>query len=251
MSSIEAKLKEAQAKAAEVLQQVLAAIQQSDWKFLQDKLQILASGRSETSLALLAIDFFLSRKIGGGLNGSVFGKILVALNGYNLLTLALKDKPAKVWKDMAGLSLQGPDAETIGSIALGMIGATGALGVAAGLAGPSEHLLSVLSLAASKLAIGFFLINRATNGGDAAAAVFAEATTMLEFGRHHARTGAVMLLYVVSVMWRGKSKAGTPKYITDMEKRLSDKLDQMVVVVKDQKSRIDAISPATSTPKKY
>jgi hypothetical protein len=239
--SIETKLRDAQASFLQTLEQSLTALRTSDWKGLQDHLLSLASARSESAALLLLLDFVATRA-----NGSVdsaFGKLLVGFSGYNLIAFALQDKPAEVWSKVLGIAAQG-QVETLGKFALSVLGATGAVSLLSAWGGPGFHQLPILSAGAVKVLFGYFLVTSATSDAKLGAA-------STELGRYHARTGLLLIVYALMLAWRSQSKNNAPKYIQDMEKRLNDKLDQLVVVIKDQKSRLDAISPATATPKKY
>ena len=244
-SSIETRLREAQASLTQTIMQITTSLQSSDWKGLQEKFQTLATGRSESSALLLLLDYLATRK---RKVDSVFGKLLIGLSGYNLLAFALQGKPVDVWNKAIGLKLQGPDAEALGTFASGTLGATGALSLITAWTGPSNHRLSVLGTGLIKLMFGFVLINKATSGADGKAEA---ANQILSLGRYHARTGALLLAYFVMLVWRARSRLNAPKYIADLEKRMTEKLDQLVTVVKDQKTRLDAIAPTPATPKKY
>ena len=249
--SLEAHARDVQSKLIALFTYLLEHLQQTSqqWKLndIPSTLQewALGSRRSETSLALLLLDYFLTTPQS---NSSLFGKILVCMNGYNLLSFALHDKPSIVWKQLAGLSLPPGDAETMGALALGLVGSAGAFGVVSGVSGPSNHPFSVFSLALTKLILGFFVINKATTT--------TKAEEVLSLGRFHARTGVVVLMYAVLLVWRAsrlrsKSSSDAPQYMQEMETRLTNRLDQLVTVVKDQKSRLDALAPSPMTPKKY
>jgi len=254
MSLAESFARDAHAKLLELVRKVLALLQQMDGKQLvQETIQRVLQGKNsvEASIGLFALDYVFSWGYRAGIaeSSSVFGKGLIALNGYNLLSLAWQDRAATVWKELAGLSLEGTDGEALGTLALNMLGATGLMGVLSGLTGPGNHVLATLSLALTKLGFAFFLVKRATIAQELNTKM--DLSRALELGRYHARTGAVVLAYSLLLIWKGKAKSNTPTYITELEKRVLDRLDQVMSVVKDQKSRSDSSAPLSTTPKKY
>ena len=244
MASLETKVREAQSYVMQGAEATIKTLQTSDWKIIQDKLHQLASNRTETSAVLLALDYLATRS--GGTVDSGFGKLLVAITGYNLVSFSLQDKPLQVLKASAGLVLEGRDAETVGNFTVGALGASGVLALATAWDGPSNHPLSVLMIGVLKFIFSFVLLNR-----DADPKAKEPLTNLLELGRYHARTGILLFVYSLLLFWRAKTRLSAPKYIVDLEKRINERLDQMVAVVKDQKSRIDALNPTPTTPKKY
>jgi hypothetical protein len=206
------------------IQNIIVVFQTHDTKSLQEGLEQVLRGKSEASSLVFLILEYLFNKSGT----SFFGKSLLAINGFDLLSYALESyKPLeKVDFDANGLTFT----------LLGMIGSGGCL---ASVVSPEKHKLFILLLALSKISLGFFLAKGAND-------------KFLIMARHHARSGLVVLLFLLLSLWRERfNETGSE----NAEFRLSKQIEQLVSVVKDQTSRLDAMllpSPNPSTPpKKY
>ena len=226
----------------------VAAVQSGALWDAAETVNTLASTRAELSLGLAVAEVgFASRG-----SSTVLAKALVALNGASMAVWAYRGlaKPAEWWSSNVGLALKGADVEAAAALPLYSMLATGAGGVVAGLVGPEKHLLAVVSLAAQKLALAAFLVQLSTNAVTAKAA--AKAADLL---RHQARTGFVLLAYALMVWWRGTGRAPAPRYISELETRLVERIDSLASATRDVVGRLenmaDAAPMSSHTPIKY